>query len=253
MNRHFFGDTAILTLRSLKHVTRSADTIITTAIIPVALMLLFVYVFGGAIESGSDSYVTYLLPGILLITIASGISYTAFRLFTDMQSGIFERFQSLPIARSGALWAHVLTSLIANLISLVIVVAVALIMGFRSEAGVEAWLAVAGILILFTLALTWVAVIPGLTASTVTGASAFSYPLIFLPFISSAFVPTETMPGPVRWVAEHQPVTSIVNSIRDLFAGQPVGSYIWVALAWCVGILIVAYVLAVVIYRRKIS
>ena len=253
MSTQFFGDTAVLTGRSLKHVTRSADTIITTAIIPIALMLLFVYVFGGAIKSGSASYVAYLLPGILLITIASGISYTAFRLFTDMQSGIFERFQSLPIARSGVMWAHVLTPLIANLISLVIVVGVALIMGFRSEAGVGAWLAVAGILILFTLALTWIAVIPGLTASSVAGASAFSYPLIFLPFISSAFVPTDTMPGPVRWFAEHQPVTSIVNSIRDLFAGQPVGSNIWVALAWCVSILIVAYIFAMVIYRRKIS
>ncbi|MBO0745992.1 MAG: ABC transporter permease, partial [Candidatus Dormibacteraeota bacterium] len=147
----------------------------------------------------------------------------------------------------------VLTSLIANLISLVIVVGVALLMGFRSGAGVGAWLAVAGILVLFTLALTWVAVIPGLTANSVSGASAFSYPLIFLPFISSAFVPTDTMPGPVRWFAEHQPVTSIVNSIRDLFAGQPLGSDIWVALAWCFGILIVAYVGAVVIYRRKIS
>ena len=253
MNKHFFGDTAVLTTRSLKHVTRSVDTIITTAIIPVAIMLLFVYVFGGAIKSGSASYVTYLLPGILLITIASGISYTAFRLFTDMQSGIFERFQSLPIARSGVMWAHVLTSLVANLISLVIVVGVALIMGFRSGAGVGAWLAVAGILILFTLALTWIAVIPGLTASSVAGASAFSYPLIFLPFISSAFAPTDTMPGPVRWFAEHQPVTSIVNSIRDLFAGQPVGSNIWVALAWCIGILIVAYIFAMAIYRRKIS
>jgi ABC-2 type transport system permease protein len=253
MSTHFFGDTAVLTGRSLKHVTRSADTIITTAITPVALMLLFVYVFGGAIKSGSASYVTYLLPGILLITIASGISYTAFRLFTDMQSGIFERFQSLPIARSGVIWAHVLTSLIANLISVLIVVGVALIMGFRSGAGAGAWLAVAGILILFTLALTWIAVIPGLTASSVTGASAFSYPLIFLPFISSAFVPTDTMPGPVRWFAEHQPVTSIVNSTRDLFAGQPLGSDIWVALAWCGGILIVAYVFAMGIYRRKIS
>ena len=253
MNKHFFGDTAVLTGRSLKHVTRSVDTIITTAIIPVAIMLLFVYVFGGAIRSGSAPYVTYLLPGILLITIASGISYTGFRLFMDMQSGIFERFQSLPIARSGVLWAHVLTSLIANLISLVIVVGVALVMGFRSGAGVGAWLAVAGILVLFTLALTWIAVIPGLTASSVAGASALSYPLIFLPFISSAFVPTDTMPGTVRWFAEHQPVTSIVNSIRDLFAGQPVGSNIWVALAWCVGILIVAYVFAVAIYRRKIS
>ena len=133
----------------------------------------------------------YLLPGILLITIASGISYTAFRLFPDMQSGIFERFQSMPIARSRVLWAHVLTSLVANLISLVVVVLVALLMGFRSGAGVLAWLAVAGILVLFTLALTWLAVIPGLTAKSVDGASAFSYPLIFLPFISSAFVPTD--------------------------------------------------------------
>jgi ABC-2 type transport system permease protein len=253
MNKHFFGDTAVLTARTLKHVTRSVDTIITTAIIPVGIMLLFVYVFGGAINTGSESYVNYMLPGILLITIASGISYTAFRLFTDMQSGIFERFQSLPIARSGAMWAHVLTSLIAVLISLVIVVGVAFLIGFRSGAGVSAWLAVAGILILFTLALTWIAVIAGLTATTVAGASAFSYPLIFLPFISSAFVPTETMPGPVRWFAEHQPVTSIVNSIRDLFSGQPVGSDIWVALAWCLGILIVAYVFAMVIYRRKIT
>jgi hypothetical protein len=149
MTRHFFGDTTVLTGRSLKHVTRSVDTIITTAIMPVAIMLLFVYVFGGAIKSGSASYVNYMLPGILLITIASGISYTAFRLFTDMQSGIFERFQSLPIARSGVMWAHVLTTLVANLISLVIVVGVAILMGFRSETGVLAWLAVAGILILF--------------------------------------------------------------------------------------------------------
>jgi ABC-2 type transport system permease protein len=210
-------------------------------------------VFGGAIDTGSVSYVNYMLPGILLITIASGISYTAYRLFTDMKSGIFERFQSMPIARSGVLWAHVLTSLVANLISLVIVVGVALLMGFRSGAGVLAWLAVAGILLLFTLALTWIAVIPGLSAASVEGAGAFAYPLIFLPFISSAFVPTETMPGPVRWFAEHQPVTSIVNTIRDLFAREPVGDDIWIALTWCVGILVVAYVLAMVAYRRKIA
>jgi ABC-2 type transport system permease protein len=253
MTKHFLGDTAILLGRSLKHVTRSVDTIITTAITPIAMMLMFVYVFGGAIDTGSVSYVNYMLPGILLITIASGISYTAFRLFTDMKSGIFERFQSMPIARSGVLWAHVLTSLVANLIALVIVVLVALLMGFRSGAGVLPWLAVAGILFLFTLALTWLAVIPGLTAKSVDGASAFSYPLIFLPFLSSAFVPTGTMPGPVRAFAEHQPVTSIVNAIRDLFTQQPVGTDIWIALAWCVGILIVAYVFAVVIYRRKIS
>ncbi|MGH7903930.1 MAG: ABC transporter permease [Candidatus Dormibacteraceae bacterium] len=253
MTKHFFADTAVLTGRSLRHIMRSPDTIITTAIMPIGFMLLFVYVFGGAINSGPGSYVNYLLPGILLITIASGISYTAYRLFLDLQSGIFERFQSLPIARPAVLWAHVLTSLVANLTSLVVVVIVALIMGFRSGAGVLAWLAVVGILILFTLALTWLAVIPGLVAKSVDGASAFSYPLIFLPFISSAFVPTHTMPGPVRAFAEHQPVTSIVNAIRDLYSQQSVGADIWIALGWCVGILFAAYIFAMVIHRRRIS
>jgi ABC-2 type transport system permease protein len=253
MNTHIFGDTAILTGRSLRHITRSLDTIITTAITPIAMMLLFVYVLGGAINAGSDSYVTYLLPGILLITIASGISYTAYRLFMDMRSGVFARFHSLPIARSSVLWAHVLTSLVANVISLVVVVLVAVLMGFRSPAGVPAWLAVAGILILFTLALTWLAVIPGLTATSVDGAGAFAYPLIFLPFISSAFVPTATMPGPVRAFADSQPVTAIVNAIRALLSEQPVGSDIWIALAWCVGILVVAYVVAMRIYHHRIS
>jgi ABC-2 type transport system permease protein len=253
MATHSFGDTAVLTGRTIRHVTRSLDTIITTAITPIAIMVMLVYVFGGAVKHGPGSYVTYLLPGILLITIASGISYTALRLFMDMRGGIFERFQSMPIARSSVLWAHVLTSLAANLISLVAVVGVAVAIGFRSGAGVLAWLAVAGILILFTLALTWIAVIPGLTAKSVDGASAFSYPLIFAPFISSAFVPAGTMPGPVRAFAEHQPVTSIVNAIRDLLAQRPAGTGIWTALAWCAGILVVAYMSANLIYRHRIS
>lgn len=256
MSAHVIGDTAVLTGRSLRHVLRSPDTIITTAVTPIALMLLFVYVFGGAIDTGGaskGSYVDYLLPGILLITIASGIAYTAYRLFLDMHGGIFERFQSLPIARSGVLWAHVLTSLVSILVSLAIVIGVALLMGFRTGAGLGAWLGVLGMLVLFTLALTWLAVIPGLTAKTVDGASAFSYPLIFLPFISSAFVPTESMPGPVQWFAENQPVTAIVDSMRALFAGEPVGADIWVAMAWLVGILVVAYIASMLIYRRRIS
>jgi len=251
--KEFFDNTTVLLGRSLRHILRSPDTIITTAIMPIAFLLLFVYVFGGAIKAGSGSYVDYLLPGILLITIASGISYTAFRLFLDLKSGIFERFQSMPIARSSVLWAHVLTSLVANLISVTVVVGVALLIGFHSDAGVAAWLAVAGILFLFTLLMTWIAVIPGLTANSADGASAFSYPLIFLPFISSAFVPTESMPGAVRAFAEHQPVTSIVDAIRDLLAGQPVGGDIWTALAWCVGILVLAYGLAMVTYRRRMA
>ncbi|MCT9819390.1 ABC transporter permease [Microbacterium sp. W1N] len=244
-------DTSVLTGRSLRHILRSPDTIITTAVTPVALMLLFVYVFGGAINTGGGSYIDYMLPGILLITVASGIAYTSYRLFLDLQGGIVERFQSMPIARSSVLWAHALTSLVANITALVIVVGVALLMGFRSGAGVGEWLAVAGILVLFTLALTWVAVIAGLTATTVDGASAFSYPLIFLPFISSAFVPTDTMPAPVAWFAENQPVTPIVETIRALLGGTPVAGDIWIALAWMVGILVAAFFGAMAIYRRR--
>ena len=253
MNGHFFSDTSVMFRRSMRHVTRSLDTIITVTIMPIAFMLLFVYVFGGAIKAGTGSYVNYLLPGILLIAIASGISYTAYRLFIDLQSGIFERYHSMPIACSSVLWGHVLTSLVSNAISVIVIVLVALLMGFRSSAGVLAWLAVAGILALFTLALTWIAVIAGLSAKSTDGAGAFAYPIIFLPFISSAFVPTATMPGPVRAFAENQPVTAIVNTIRALFEQQPIGSAIWVALAWCVGVLIVAYVFAMMAYRRKIA
>jgi ABC-2 type transport system permease protein len=233
----------------MRHIMRSPDTIITTAIMPIAFMLLFVYVFGGAIQSGSDNYVNYLMPGILLIAVASGIAYTAFRLFTDVQSGLFARFNSMPIGRSSVLWAHVLTSLVANMVSILIIVIVGFVMGFRTDASILAWFGVAGMLVLFTLALTWVAVIPGLKAKTVDGASAFSYPLIFLPFISSAFVPTDSMPGPVRWFAENQPVTAIVDTIRALFSGQPVGNEIWISLVWLVAITAVAYFFAIRSYR----
>jgi ABC-2 type transport system permease protein len=251
LKKHFFSDMGVMLWRSMRHILRSMDTIITVTIMPIAYMLLFVYVFGGAIQTGTDNYVNYLLPGILLIAIASGIAYTAYRLFMDMQRGIFERFHSMPIARSAALWGHVLTSLVSNAITVIIIILVALIMGFRSSAGVLSWLAVAGILALFTLALTWIAVIAGLSAKSVDGAGAFAYPLLFLPFISSAFVPTETMPPVVRAFAENQPVTSIVESIRALLSGQPVGNDIWVALAWCLGILIVAYLFAMRAYKRK--
>jgi ABC-2 type transport system permease protein len=252
IHKHFFADMSVMLGRSMRHIFRSMDTIITVTIMPVAFMLLFVYVFGGAIQSGTANYVNYLLPGILLIAISSGISYTAFRLFTDVQRGIMERFRSMPIAPSTMLWGHVLTSLVSNAISIVVIILVALIMGFRSSAGPLPWLAVAGILALFTLALTWVAVIPGLTAKSVDGASAFSYPLIFLPFISSAFVPTRSMPPVVRAFAEHQPVTAIVNTIRALLYGEPVSQEIWVALAWCVGILLVAYIFAMRVYKKRV-
>jgi ABC-2 type transport system permease protein len=253
MTKHFFSDLGVMLGRSMRHIFRSMDTIITVTIMPIAFMLLFVYVFGGAIQTGTENYVNYLLPGILLIAIASGIAYTAYRLFMDMQRGIFERFHSMPIVRSTVLWGHVLTSLVANAISVVVIILVALLMGFRSPAGVLSWLAVAGILALFTLALTWIAAIAGLSAKSVDGAGAFSYPLIFLPFVSSAFVPTETMPVVVRAFAENQPVTSIVEAIRALLSNQPVGSGLWIALAWCLVILVVAYGFAMLAYKRRVA
>jgi ABC-2 type transport system permease protein len=253
MTSHALRDSSTLLGRSLRHILRSPDTIITTAITPIVMLLLFVYVFGAAIDTGDVTYVNYLLPGILLITVASGVAYTALRLYTDVASGIFERFQSMPIARAAVLWGHVITSVIANLVSLVVVVAVAVAIGFRSSADVVAWLAVLGIIVVFTLALTWLAVAAGLAAGSPEGAGAFAYPLLFLPFVSSAFVPTTDMPGPVKWFAEHQPVTAIVDTLRNLYAEQPLGNDAWSAVGWCVGLLILAYALAMRAYRRKLA
>lgn len=247
--------TIVLFGRLMKHILRSPDTIITVALVPIAMMLMFVYVFGGALKFSlgeNINYVNYQLPGILLMAVASGIAYTAMRLFMDTQKGLFARFHSMPIKRSSVLWSHVLTSLISNMLTIVVIFLVALIMGFRSSAGILAWLSVAGILVLFTLALTWVAVIPGITGKTMEGATGFSYPLIFLPFLSSAFVPTETMPKVIRVFAENQPVTSIVDSIRSLLNSEPVGNDIWTALAWCIGIIIVAYFFAMMVYKKRI-
>ncbi|MGF7037732.1 ABC transporter permease [Mucilaginibacter lappiensis] len=250
IKNYFFMDMSVMLGRSMRHILRSLDTIITVTIMPIAMMLLFVYVLGGAIKTGTANYVNYLLPGILLIAIANGVGYVSYRLFLDKQRGIFERFHSMPIARSAAIWGHVLTSLLSNVISLVVIILVALLMGFRSPAGVLSWLAVAGILALFTLALTWIAAIAGLSANSVDGAGVIAYPIHFLPLISSAFVPTGSMPAGVRAFAENQPVTPVVETIRALLSNQPVGHTIWVALAWWFGIMLVAYVFAMRVYKN---
>ncbi|MDU9691956.1 ABC transporter permease [Priestia aryabhattai] len=247
------NNTGVLLGRLMRTIMRSLDTIITVAITPIMMMLLFVYVFGGAINTGTANYVNYLLPGILLMAIASGVAYTSVRLFNDVKSGLMARFITMPIKRSSVLWAHVLTSFVSNALTIVIVIFVALLMGFRSSADILDWFAVAGILGLFTLALTWLAIIPGLTAKSMEGATGYSYPLIFLPFISSAFVPTETMPKAVRAFAENQPVTSIVNTIRALLYEGSVGNDIWSALAWCLGIMVIAYLFASKEFKRKLG
>lgn len=247
------NNTGVLLGRLMRNIMRSPDTIITVAITPIMMMLLFVYVFGGAINTGTANYVNYLLPGILLMAIASGVAYTSVRLFNDVKSGLMARFITMPIKRSSVLWAHVLTSFVSNALTIVVVILIALLMGFRSNADILDWFAVAGILGLFTLALTWLAIIPGLTAKSMEGATGYSYPLIFLPFISSAFVPTETMPKAVRAFAENQPVTSIVNTIRALLYEGSVGNDIWSALAWCLGIMVIAYFLASKGFKRKLG
>ena len=251
IKNYFFMDMSVMLGRSMRHVFRSLDTIITVTIMPIAMMLLFVYVLGGAIKTGTDKYVNYLLPGILLVAIANSAGYVSYRLFLDKQRGIIERFHSMPIAHSAALWGHVLTSLVSNAISLVVIVLVALLMGFRSPAGVLSWLAVAGILALFTLTLTWISAIAGLSATSVDGAGVIGYPIHFLPLISSAFVPTRSMPAGVRAFAENQPVTAIVETIRALLLNQPVGNKIWISLAWCVGIIAVAYFFAMRVYKKR--
>ncbi|QAT39085.1 ABC transporter permease [Clostridium sp. JN-9] len=249
-NKYFFKDMSVMFGRSMRHIFRSMDTIITVCLTPIAMMLLFVYVFGGAIKTGTENYINYILPGIMLMAIGSGISYVSYRIFIDKERGIFERFHSMPIARSTVLWGYVLTSLISNGISVIVIILVALLMGFRSSAGILAWLAVFGVLGIFTLTLTWIAVIAGLAAKTPDGAVAFAYPIIFLPFISSAFVPTDTMPSTVRVFAENQPVTPIVETIRNLLSNKPVGNEIWIALAWCIAIMVIAYIIAMMIDKK---
>lgn len=245
--------TGVLLGRLMRNIMRSPDTIITVAITPIMMMLLFVYVFGGAMKTGTGSYLNYLLPGILLVAIASGVAYTSVRLFNDVKSGLMARFITMPIKRSSILWAHVLASFVSNVLTIVIVILVAFLMGFRSSADILDWFSVAGVLGLFTLALTWLAIIPGLTARSMEGATGYSYPLIFLPFISSAFVPTETMPKVIRVFAENQPVTSIVNTIRALLYGGTVSNDIWIALSWCLGIMFIAYFFASKEFKRKLG
>ena len=192
------ADTWTLAKRSLRHITRSPDTIITVLLMPIAFMLLFVYVWGGALgsQTGSISYITFIVPGIVVVTVLSGISYAAVRLNMDIQSGIINRFRTMPVAPSAILGGHVASSTLSNLFSSFLVLLVAFAMGFRSQAGVVGWLVFTGILLLFTLSTTWLAIFFGLLAKTVEGAGAFSYILILLVFISSGFVPTSSMTPP---------------------------------------------------------
>lgn len=243
-------DSAAMVGRSVKHTVRNLESLLMSVILPVVLMLMFVYVFGGAIDPSGD-YANYVLPGIVLLCTGYGAASTAVDVTRDMTEGVVDRFRSMPILSSAVLTGHVVASVARNALATVLVIGVAFLTGFRPDAGALEWLAVAGVLLLWVLALSWVAVCFGLIARTVEGANGFTFLVLFLPYLSSAFVPVETMKAGLRAVAANQPVTPITETLRGLLLGTPIGSHGWQAVLWCGALLIGAYAAASVLFRRR--
>lgn len=247
------SDTWTMTRRSLRHTTRSMDTIITVVITPIVMMLMFVYVFGSSFEKtlGGVSYIDFVTPAIVIMTVVSGIAYAAVRLSMDLQKGIINRFKTMPVAPSSILGGHAMSSTVSNLFSSLLVLLVALLIGFRSGAGVAEWSLFTALLVLFTMATTWLAILFGLFAKTVEGAGAFSYILLFMIFVSSGFTPVDNMHLALRWFAENQPMTPIIETMRSLLTSGTIGDSAGIAIAWCAGLLVVSYVLALRVYKTK--
>jgi len=250
---HTFKDTWTMTKRSLRHIVRSPDTIITVVITPVAILLMFVYILGGALgtQTGAVEYINFITPGIIILTIISGIAYAAYRLSNDVQKGIINRFRTMPVAPSSILGGQAASSTLSNLLSCLLVLAVAFVIGFRSDAGLLEWLLFTGLVALFTLATTWMAIFFGLLAKSAEGAGSFSYILMLLIFISPSFVPTDSMTPVLRGFAENQPLTPIVETMRSLLNNGTAGDSLWIALAWSVGILVAFYFASLRLYAKR--
>ncbi|MFE5643536.1 ABC transporter permease [Rhodococcus sp. NPDC056516] len=243
-------DSAVMLRRNLKHVLRSPDSMITAMALPVMLMLLFVYVFGGAINTGTE-YIDYVVPGIILLCAGFGASTTAVSVSGDMKDGIIDRFRTLAISPSSVLTGHVLASVVRNILTTAIVVLVALIMGFRPTSDPLRWLGVAAVIVAFVFAMSYLSTALGLLAKNPEAASGFTFAIMFLPYVSTAFVPAETMPSWLQGFARHQPVTPIIETVRGLLMGTPIGNSAAIALAWCLGIAAVGFVWSNWLYRRK--
>jgi ABC-2 type transport system permease protein len=243
-------DSLTMIQRSIRHSTRQLDSLLVTVALPVLLMLMFVYVFGGAIDTGGD-YVNYVVPGIILLCTGFGASTTAVDVASDMTEGIIDRFRSLPILSSAVLTGHVVASVVRNAFATVLVVGVAYLTGFRPTAGPVEWMATAGVLLVWVLAMSWLSVCLGLLANSAEAASGFTFFVLFLPYLSSAFVPTDKMPAALRAIADHQPITPIIETVRGFLIGTPVGSSGWLALAWCGGLLLASYAAASALFRRR--
>jgi ABC-2 type transport system permease protein len=244
------SDALTLSGRCLRLSRRNPEALLTSLMLPVMLMLLFVYLFGGAIETGTR-YVTYVVPGLLLLCAGYGASITAVSVANDMRGGIVDRLRSLDVGGAAFLAGHVTASVARNAASTTLVLAVGLLIGFRPHADALEWVAAAGVLLAFVLALSWLAAVIGLLARSPEGANAFTFFVMFLPYPSSAFVPVATMPSWIQGFAEHQPVTPVIETIRSLLLGTPAGSSPWQALAWCAGLLTVSITLAGVLFRQR--
>lgn len=244
------SDSLTLLQRSVRHSLRSVDALMTAAILPILLLLLFVYVFGGALQRDGD-YVDYVVPGILLLCAGFGSAATAVSVCEDMTTGVIDRFRSLPIVSSAVLTGHVVASVLRNVLSTLIVLGLALALGFSPHASALDWLGALALLVLFMVAVSWLAACFGLIARSPEAANAFSFLVMFLPYVSSAFVPTDTMPAGLRAFAEHQPVTPVIETLRGLLMGTPIGPDAWIAVAWCAGLAVAGATGAALLFRRR--
>ncbi|MCL2386486.1 MAG: ABC transporter permease [Defluviitaleaceae bacterium] len=247
------SDSYVMFKRSMKISLRNPDAIAMAIIVPAFVMWLFGTVFGNITDVGYDNYINFIVPGIILQAVCQATTAAAITVNNDINKGIIDRFRSMPISKSAVLIGHVLASVARNTLTAAIIIGVAFIIGFRPEAFVADWLLIAAILILFMLAITWLAVICGLVAKTPESAGSMMGPLFILPFLSSGFAPTETMTGAVRWFAENQPMTPIINSTRALMLNTPTENALPLSLIWSVGIIIIAFAVAVQVYKRKLA
>jgi ABC-2 type transport system permease protein len=245
-------DSWLMAKRSILHITRNLDQLMSVALFPIMFMLLNRYVLGGAIDTGNVTYANFLFAGILVQTLAFGANYTTINLAVDLQEGIVDRFRSLPMTTGALLIGHITADMVRNLISAVIIVLVGFLVGFRPNASLEEWLMVAGLSLLFTLAISWASAILGLFVKSLEAAQWIGFVFIFpLTFISSAFVPTDTMPAALQAFAENQPLTHVINAVRSWLVGTPIGNEGWLALAWCVGIILVCAPIAIRLFNRR--
>ncbi|MCL2571757.1 MAG: ABC transporter permease [Defluviitaleaceae bacterium] len=249
-----FTDSWAMTKRCLTTTFRNPDAFGAAIIVPAFLMWLFGSVFGTIMDFGELDAINFIVPGIIMQTVAQGVASTAISVNNDMSKGIVDRFRSMPIAKSAVLTGHVLSSVVRNIITTIVIVAVAIIIGFRPQAGILDWLIISGVLILLMLAITWMGVIAGIIAKTPESASTMLFLLFLLPFLSSGFMPIEALSGGLRWFAANQPMTPIVDTVRALMLGVPIpDNALILSLVWCAGFIAVSFILAVQLYKHKLS